>query len=404
MPRKSAGPPARLNYAAGCDSEGVTTDALLAEARDAAKQSDRAIVFVGLPDSYESEGFDRKGIDLPPDHNRLVEAVAAVQPNTIVVLMNGSAVTMPWAGRVKAILEAYLGGQAGGGAIADVLTGRVNPSGKLAETFPVRIEDTPTYPNFPGREGEALYGEGLFVGYRYYDAKKIAPLFPFGFGLSYTTFAYTAIKADATEIKAADGARIQVTAKNTGKRAGAEVIQLYVRQLAAPVLRPDKELKHFAKVTLAPGEEKTVTFALTARDFAWYDSRLHDWVVDSGAFEVLVGGSSRDLPLKQSLTVEKLMRGHAKLTQYSSFGDLAKHPRDRPVYEQFLRGALNQAPESAKVKTTAKEAAAKKTRDTLIVFMNEMPLCKLVLTSQGQFSEEALQGILQAVNEEALAR
>jgi beta-glucosidase len=390
-----------LRYAAGCDGEGMTSDALLGEAREIARKSDRAILFVGLPDSYESEGFDRKGLDLPSGYNRLVDAVAAVQPNTTVVLLNGSAIAMPWAGRVQAIVEAYLGGEAGGGAIADVLTGRVNPSGKLAETFPVRIEDTPTYPNFPGRDGQALYGEGLFIGYRYYDAKKIAPLYPFGFGLSYTTFAYMAVKADAPAVKAADGATIHVTVKNTGKRAGAEVVQLYVREVGAPVVRPGKELKHFARVTLAAGEEKTVTFALNARDFAWYDAALHDWVVDTGTFEVLVGGSSRDLPLRQTLTVEGLPRGYPKLTRFSSLADLAAHPRGRPIYDQLMKSMLDAAAKSAPAKpsTSEEQATAKRALDTMTMFMREQPLCKLVMVSQGQFSEETMQGILQAVNQ-----
>jgi len=388
-----------LTYAPGYEAEGETTEALLAEARDIAKKAGRAIILVGLPDSFESEGFDRASLDLPAGHNRLVEAIVAVQPDTTVVLMNGSPVALPWAPRAKAIVEAYLGGQAGAGAMADVLTGRVNTSGRLAETFPARIEDTPAFPNFPGRDGQALYGEGLFVGYRYYDARKIAPQFPFGFGLSYTSFAYTAIKADTTSVRAQDGARIHVTVKNTGKRTGSEVVQLYVRQVGAPVLRPEKELKHFAKVRLQPGEEKTVTFALTARDFAWYSPRVHDWVVDTGAFEVLAGGSSRDLPLKQSLTVEGLPRRLPKLTRYSPLRELADHPASKPIYEQIIQGVIasGHAPDPAA--SIEEQAAARKSSDAIIVMMDEMPLCKLVQVSGGMFSEEAMLGILQAVNQ-----
>ncbi len=389
-----------LSYAAGCDIDGNTSDALIAQARETAKAADRAIVFVGLPDSYESEGFDRKNLDLPPDHNRLVDTVAATQPNTTVVLMNGSAVVMPWVGRVKAVLEAYLGGQSGGGAIADVLTGRVNPSGKLAETFPTRIEDTPAYPNFPGRDGAALYGEGLFIGYRHYDARKITPLFPFGFGLSYTTFVYTGIKADAVSVKPAEGATIHIKVKNTGSRAGAEVVQLYVRQSSAPVARPEKELKHFTKLMLAPGEEKIVSFKLSERDFAYYDAKSSEWVVDSDSFEVLVGGSSRDLPLRQVLSVEGLPRAQPKLTRYSSLADLAAHPRGRPIYEQMMQSMLDAATKNTTApKTPAEEAEAKRARATLEVFMREQTLGKLVMASGGQFSEEMMQGILTAVNQ-----
>jgi beta-glucosidase len=388
----------KLTYAEGYTIESGTNEALLAEARRAAKQADRAVVFVGLPDSSESEGLDRKSIDLPAGHNELVAAVAAAQPNTIVVLMNGSPVAMPWLGKVKAIVEAYLGGQATGGAIADVLTGRVNPSGKLAETFPRRIEDTPTFPNFPGAHEQALYGEGMFIGYRSYDARKIEPLFPFGFGLSYTTFAYTAIRADADEVKVSDGGKIHVTVKNVGPRAGAEVVQIYVRQLNSPVLRPDKELKKFAKVMLAPGEEKTVTFTLNSRDFARYDVRFHDWVVDSGAFEILAGGSSRDLPLKLALKVDGEQRGHPKLTRFSLVRELASIPAGRPVYDQFVQGATASLRSPDAAATPQERFEAIKARDEMVVFMNEMPLCKLVLVTGGQFSEEALQGILQTVN------
>jgi beta-glucosidase len=389
-----------LSYAAAYDHEGIATEAELREAVTTASKADRAIVFVGLPDNYESEGFDRKNLGLPPSHDALVERIVAVQPNTTVVLMNGSAVTMPWIGKVKSVLEAYLTGQAGGSAIAAILTGRCNPSGKLAETFPQRIEDTPSYPNFPGQDGQALYGEGLFIGYRYYDAKKVAPLFPFGHGLSYTHFAYTAIKAEASSIRAAEGTRLFVTVKNTGQRKGAEVIQLYLHQAGAPVQRPEKELKHFEKIELAQGEEKTVEFQLTTRDFARYQSDVHDWVVDSGEFEVLVGSSSRELSLHQSLKVEGLPPVYPKLSRNSSMRDLGRHPKGRPIYDgmitQMLAAATkgNQAP-----RTPAEEIEARKARATLQMFLDEQTLGKLVMLSGGGFSEEMLQGILQSVNE-----
>ena len=201
---KIAGDDQKFVYAVGYNSEGEVTERLLDDARKAAVRAEVAIVFAGLPDSYESEGFDRASLDLPLGHQQLIEAVASVQPNVAVVLMNGSAVTMPWADKAKAIVEAWLGGQAGGGALADVLTGAVNPSGKLAETFPNSIYDTPTFPHFPARNRHANYGEGIFIGYRYYDTKNLRPLFPFGFGLSYTTFSYTGIKAAATSIKDTD--------------------------------------------------------------------------------------------------------------------------------------------------------------------------------------------------------
>ena len=262
-----------------------------------------AIVFAGLPDSFESEGFDRSSLDLPAGHNQLIEAVSTAQPNVVVVLMNGSAVTMPWADKVKAIVEAWLGGQAGGGAIADVLTGKINPSGKLSETFPARLEDTPAYPDFPARDKEANYGEGIFIGYRYYDTRKITPLFPFGFGLSYTTFAYSDLQVNAPAIKDTEGVTVKVKVKNTGRVAGKEIVQLYIHEQRSKVVRPEKELKAFAKIALEPGEEKIVQFDLSKRDFAFYDVSIHDWIVNPGKFDILVGGSSKDLPLKQTIEV-----------------------------------------------------------------------------------------------------
>src|SRR6516225_9721646 len=229
-----------VRYAAGYTEEGTTTEDLIEEARQQAKAAEVAVVFAGLPSSYESEGFDRSSLEMPDGHNQLIAEISAAQPNVAVVLVNGSAVTMPWAEKVRAILEVWLGGQAGGGAIADVLTGRVNPSGKLAETFPVRLEDTPCFPDFPSRIKEANYGEGIFIGYRYYDARKIAPLFPFGFGLSYTTFAYSGLRIGATAIREGDGVTVEVKINNTGPVAGQEVMQLYVREQRSKVVRPEK--------------------------------------------------------------------------------------------------------------------------------------------------------------------
>jgi beta-glucosidase len=295
---KLADQKAAIRYAAGYTEEGATTEELLDEARRQAKAVEVAIVFAGLPDSYESEGFDRASLDLPAGHNALIQAVSAVQPSTVVVLMNGSAVTMPWARKVKAIVEAWLGGQAGGGAIADALTGRVNPSGKLSETFPLRLEDTPSYPNFPGRYKEANYGEGIFIGYRHYDVRKLTPLFPFGFGLSYTTFAYSDLRVSADVLNEADGLTVEVNVRNTGPVAGKEVVQLYVHERCAKVVRPEKELKAFIKVALQPGEGQTVRFELDRSAFAYYDGFTHGWVANPGQFDLLVGGSSLGPPAK----------------------------------------------------------------------------------------------------------
>ncbi len=260
--------------------------------------SDVAIVCVGFGGEWQSEGFDRPDMELPGQQNELVKQVAAANSRTIVVLGTGSPITMPWLEQVAAVMQAWYPGQECGNAIADVLFGDTTPSGKLPQTFPVRLEDTPAYLNFPGENGKVYYGEGLFVGYRYYDKKRIAPLFPFGFGLSYTTFSYSSLRLSAQEIKPDDTLQVSVDVTNTGLRAGKEVVQLYVRDEQARLQRPEKELKAFAKVALEPGERQTVTLSIDKEALAYFDDRAHTWVAEAGEFEVLVGASSQDIRAK----------------------------------------------------------------------------------------------------------
>jgi beta-glucosidase len=257
--------------------------------------SDVAIVCVGFGGDWQSEGFDRPSMDLPGKQDALVEQVAAANPRTIVVLNTGSPISMPWIDKVAAVVQAWYPGQECGNAIADVLFGDTNPSGKLPQTFPVRLQDTPTYLDFPGENGKVYYGEGLFVGYRYYDKKKIAPLFPFGFGLSYTTFDYGPLSLSAQEIGPDDTLQVLVEITNTGQRTGKEVVQLYIRDQQASLQRPEKELKAFAKVQLEPGERKMVMLSIARDALAYYDDLAHEWVAEAGEFEVLVGASSQDI-------------------------------------------------------------------------------------------------------------
>ena len=395
---KLAGGDGKFEYAAGYDIEGGVTEALLEEARNVAAHADVAVVFAGLPDSYESEGFDRSSLEMPSGHNQLIEAVGSVQPNVVVVLMNGSAITMPWADRVKAIFEGWLGGQAGGGAIADVMTGRINPSGKLSETFPKRLQDTPAFPDFPALDRRASYGEGVFIGYRYYDKKDVEPLFPFGFGLSYTTFAYTGIKASAPSIKDTDGVTIEVAVKNTGNVAGKEIIQLYLHEQSPAVRRPEKELKAFNKIALAPGEEKVVTFKLSKRDFAYYDTGLHDWNVCSGKFCVLVGGSSRDLPLKETIEVQTTTQiVYPKLTRNSMLKDFQNHPKGNAFYPQLLEASGMDIPSESDALSPEEAAEKRKLRMFVMAFLDEMLVKKLPAISEGRFTDEKLDEILQQV-------
>ena len=265
-------------YAPGCDERGDTTDALLKEARAAAQQAEVAVVFAGLPDRYESEGFDRDNMKMPAGLLRMIEAVAGANPNTVVVLLCGSAVECQWADSVKGILYMGLPGQAGGEAISDLLYGCVNPGGKLAESWPFTYEDVPSSEIY-GKTTDALYQEGVYVGYRYYDKSGTAVRWPFGYGLSYTTFAYSDLTVE--------GDSVSVNVKNTGKCAGAEVVQLYIQEPQDGLYRPLRELKGFQKVFLQPGESQTVTFSLTGRSFAvWQDG----WKIPAGTYDVCVGG------------------------------------------------------------------------------------------------------------------
>lgn len=267
-------------YAPGCDDRGETTPELLAEAVAAAQSAEAAVVFAGLPDRFESEGFDRADMKMPQGHLRMIEAVAEANPNTVVVLLCGCAVECPWADRVKAVLYMGLPGQAGGEAVADLLYGRAEPGGRLAESWPLAYDDVPSSEIY-GKTKDALYEEGVYVGYRFYDKAGVPVRWPFGFGLGYTSFAYFDL--------AVSGGAAYVTVKNTGARAGSEVVQLYIAPPAGGPHRPVRELKGFRKVFLQPGESKTVTFALDERAFAlWQDG----WRVPAGRYTVQIGGLS----------------------------------------------------------------------------------------------------------------
>jgi beta-glucosidase len=248
----------------------------------AAKGADVAVIFAGLPDAYESEGYDRGDMRMPDCHNQLIESVCAAQGNTVVVLHNGAPVEMPWADRVKGTVEAYLGGQAVGAAVVDVLFGDVNPSGRLAETVPYKLEDNPSFLFYKGEDGVTYYNEGVFVGYRYYMAKKMSVRYPFGFGLSYTEFDYSDLRLDKSEIAEGDVLTVTVDVTNTGKVAGKEVVQLYVAAEKGEIIRPVRELRGFEKVWLSPGESKSVTFSLDLRAFSYWDEAARRWAVENG--------------------------------------------------------------------------------------------------------------------------
>ena len=309
-----------VTYAEGYSlSTGQLEQAKLEAARNLAKESDIAIVFAGLPDEYESEGFDRTTLSMPESHSQLIEAVAAVNPNTIVVLQLGAPILMPWRDKVKGILLMYLAGQAGGTATSDLLLGKVNPSGKLAETFPATLDDTPGNAYFPGNSKSVQYRESIYVGYRYYDTVKKAVTFPFGYGLSYTTFEYSNLTVEASEPYLY---RVRLDVTNTGKEAGAEIVQLYVHCNSSSIFRAEKELKGFAKIFLKAGESGSIEITLDKRSFSYYNTKAKDWCIEGGSYQLLIGSSSTELRMSTEVTLtgdgkeSLLSEDYKSLTQY----------------------------------------------------------------------------------------
>ena len=304
--------PVRLEYYQGEGSATISlgwdlpSDQTLARAVDAAKKSEVALLFVGLSSDLESEGIDRETFELPTQEVALIQAVAAANPNTIVVMNSGNPVPMgTWINQVRGVVQVWYGGQEGGHAIADVLTGVVNPSGKLPVTFLKRWEDSPAYGNYPGVDGQVNYAEGILVGYRHFDAKNIVPQFPFGYGLSYTQFAIHDLNVAVVDSSSASPqVQVQYQVTNTGAVAGAEVAQVYVSEQAPILMRPPQELKSFQKVFLAPGETKSITATLDASAFAYFEAESMQWKVNPGVFQIRVGSSSRNLPLRQNISLK----------------------------------------------------------------------------------------------------
>lgn len=386
---KSAGSGVQLTYAQGYDLlKDATDDTLVEEAKLVAAQADVAVIFAGLPERYESEGFDRTHLRLPDNQIRLIEAVAQAQSRVVLVLSNGAPVEMPWLGGVKGLLESYLGGQALGGAIADVLFGDANPSGKLAETFPQLLEHNPSQLNFPGEGDRVQYKEGLFVGYRYYDAKRIETLFPFGYGLSYTTFEYSNLVVSEKNIRDDEQVTVSVDVTNTGSSGGKEVILLYVRDIESSVIRPAKELKGFAKADLQPGETKTITFTMDKRSFAYYNVDLADWHVESGEFEILIGRSSKDIVLKDTVKVESSVAIQPVYHRNSTIGDLMGNSRAQALIMDWI----NKTPFGAMAEQDGEGA------DMMKAMMKDLPLRGLVGFSGGALTEKAMEDLLLQLN------
>lgn len=417
---------ADVKYVKGFDcTKDVEDEKLISEAVLAARRSSVAVIFAGLPDSFESEGFDRPTLSLPDCQNRLIREVAAVQPNTVVCLQNGSPVTMPWINDVNAVLECYLAGEACGEAVADILFGKINPSGKLAETFPLSIKHTPCYKNFPGGVRTVEYREAIFVGYRYYDKVNKPVLFPFGHGLSYTTFDYS----DLVVNNAADCVEVKFKIKNSGERAGAEVVQAYVGKPVGNVFRASHELKGFEKVFLKPGEEKEITIILDQRAFAYYSVSTGKWCIEPGEYSVEVGSSSRDIRLKGMVSIESeyddiyLLKPDEVPTYF--FGDPADVGDDEftnilcyPIppkdfeegYEFTYDNSLEDVKDTKwggalyKLATLAcKGHAIHGSVDMFLTGVTESPLRNYFAMSRGLFSEESAKAVMELINNRDIA-
>ena len=379
-------------YAKGFDDVEDKADEILeAEAVQAAKDADAAVIFAGLPDSFESEGYDRTHLNLPDCQNRLIDKICDVQKNVVVVLHNGSPVVMPWKDRVSAIVEAYLGGQAVGKAEVKVLFGEVNPSGRLSETFPNRLEDTPCYLTYGKGKDHAEYREGVFVGYRYYTTREMDVQYPFGYGLSYTTFGYSSLTVDKNELTDAETLSVSVDVENTGDLTGKEVVQLYVAPVSFEVLRPVRELKGFEKVSLESGEKKTVTFSLDDRDFAVWNAELHCWDVPDGAYRIQICRNAQEVILETEVHVKNTKRPRRKYTVNTCMGELLADSKAQQIVGQMMGGN-----EQAK-KMEEKSQGDAVSQEMLAAMMQDMPLRQLISFVPGM-TWDVLNGILEAVN------
>lgn len=325
---------AEVTYAEGYPIDNSFRQGLIDEAVALAQAADVAVLYIALPTFKESEGYDRTDLDLTEQQIALIKAVAKAQPQTVVVLNNGAPIAMgAWIDEVAAVLEGWMMGQAGGAAIADILFGKVNPSGKLAETFPLRLADTPAHLNWPGGAGQVHYGEGLFIGYRYYDAKEMPVLFPFGYGLSYTTFDYSNPQLSASTFKDTDGVTVTVDVTNTGDVPGKEIVQLYVHDRQSGLVRPQKELKGFAKVALQPGETKAVAIDLDFRAFAYYHPDYKQWITEDGEFDLLIAASAADIRHTLTVTLESTLQLPCILDKESTIREWLADPQGKVVLE-----------------------------------------------------------------------
>ena len=393
-----------VSYAQGFHIDEETTDeTLLQEAITLAKESDVAVIFAGLPDSFESEGFDRTHLNMPANQNELIARISEVQPNVVVVLHSGSPIAMPWLDKAAGVLQMYLAGQASGGAAVNLLFGDATPCGKLAETFPLHLEDNPSYLNFPGNREKVCYQEGVFIGYRYYDKKKMDVLFPFGYGLSYTDFTYSNMKvtvngknaADVDVIKETDEIVVSADITNTGNCDGAEIVQLYIKNPVVYEIRPEKELRDFAKVFLKAGETKTVTFTLNARAFSYYETRIHDWYAESGDYEILLASSSRDIRLQDTVSITGSKKIPFVADYVTTCEDVELFAKDGSALDEMLR-------ESGFAEATdhdGDDSMGSGTADMMKAMFTGTPLHSILSFSSEELTYEDIQDTIRKLNE-----
>lgn len=393
-----------VSYAQGFHiDEETTDDTLLQEAITLAKESDVAVIFAGLPDSFESEGFDRTHLNMPANQNELIARISEVQPNVVVVLHSGSPIAMPWLDKVAGVLQMYLAGQASGGAAVNLLFGDATPCGKLAETFPLHLEDNPSYLNFPGNREKVCYQEGVFIGYRYYDKKKMDVLFPFGYGLSYTDFTYSNMKvtvngknaADVDVIKETDEIIVSADITNTGNCDGAEIVQLYIKNPVVYEIRPEKELRDFAKVFLKAGETKTVTFTLNARAFSYYETRIHDWYAESGDYEILLASSSRDIRLQYTVSITGSKKIPFVADYVTTCEDVELFAKDGSALDEMLRrSGFAEATDH-----DGDDSMGSGTADMMKAMFTGTPLHSILSFSSEELTYEDIQDTIRKLNE-----
>lgn len=380
------------------DVEDIVDEKLQEEAVKAAQEAEIAVVFAGLPDNFESEGYDRKHMNLPDCQNTLIERIASVQKNVVVVLHNGSPVRMPWKEQVKGILEAYLGGEAVGKAVVDLLFGKANPCGRLAETFPERLEDTPCYLTYGKGKDTALYQEGVFVGYRYYTSRNVKAAYPFGYGLSYTTFAYENLTVDKKEMDDTEILKVSVNVKNTGDRSGKEVVQLYVQAPGDEVVRPIRELRGFDKIMLEPGEEKTVTFELDMRAFAYWNTQIHDWFAEDGIYRILIGRNAEEMLLEETVTVHGTKTVPRIYSMNTCMGELMRDPHAQAVMGPFLQGMQQNTDAQKMADAQENDTSGAINAEMMNAMMEDMPLRQLLSFVPGM-KREMLDQLLAALNQ-----